>query len=271
MDYSVLMSVYHKEKAEFFRASLESMFRQTAAPEQVVVICDGPLTEELDEVLAAFQKEYPETLTVHRLAENMGTGFAANIGLKLCRNELIAKMDSDDISYLNRCEKQLAAFQKDPALDLLGGYVSEFEGDISNEKAVKKVPVFHKDILKYAKRRNPFNNQTLMYRKSKALACGGYTCNTRCEDYDFVTKMMIGGAKCRNLPSCLVHYRLDAGAYERRRNWKNTVGFVSVRYRNWRRGFCSLLDFLLPCMAQMVLFVLPISFTEKIYLKFLRK
>ena len=271
MKYSVLMSVYHKEKAPFFRQSLESIFGQTCPPDEVVVVCDGPLTEELDDVLDDFGERYPDVLRVHRLEKNMGTGHAANIGLELCRNELIAKMDSDDVAYLNRCEKQLAEFQKDSRLDLLGGYVSEFEADISNEKAVKKVPVFHKDILKYAKRRNPFNNQTLMYKKSRALACGGYTCNTRCEDYDFVTKMMIDGAKCKNLPSCLVHYRLDAGAYERRRNWKNTVGFVAVRYRNWRRGFCSFFDFLIPCGAQLVLFMLPLSFTEKIYLKFLRK
>jgi len=271
MKYSVLMSVYYKEKAEFFRLSLQSMIEQTCMPDQVVVVCDGPLTEELDEVLIEFDKKYSDLLLVHRLEKNMGTGYAANIGLQLCRNELIAKMDSDDIAYFDRCKKQLKAFQKHPELDLLGGYVSEFETDTSNVKAIKKVPVTHREIHKYAKRRNPFNNQTLMYKKSVAMACGGYTCNTRCEDYDFVTKMMMYGAKCRNLPECLVHYRLDAGAYERRKNWKNTKGFIGVRYRNWRRGFCSLVDFLIPCAAQMVLLVLPISFTEKLYLKLLRK
>ena len=184
----------------------------------------------------------------------MGTGYAANEGLKLCRNELIAKMDSDDIAYLDRCEKQLAEFEKDEKLDMLGGYVSEFEGSISNEKAVKKVPTSHGDIIKYAKRRNPF-----------------YTCNTRCEDYDFIVKMIMNGAKCQNVPENLVHYRLDSGAYERRKNWKNTVGFVLVRYRNWKRGFCSFTDFLLPCAAQMLLFLLPVAFTKKLYIKVLRK
>ena len=271
MKYSVLMSVYHKEKAEFFRLSLESMLKQTVMPEQVVVVCDGPLTEELDAVLEEFEGRYPEIMTVKRLEQNMGTGFAANTGLELCRNELVAKMDSDDVSYLDRCEKQLAEFEKDSELDILGGYVSEFENDISNEMAVKAVPSEHGDIIKYARRRNPFNNQTLMYKKSKAFECGGYTCNTRCEDYDFVTKMMMSGAKCRNLAECLVHYRLDAGAYDRRKNWKNTVGFISVRHRNWKRGFCSFADFVIPCAAQLVLFVLPIGFTKKIYIKFLRK
>ena len=93
MKYSVLMSVYNKEKAEFFRLSLKSMFEQTCPPEQVVVVCDGPLTKGLNEVLKYFQIKYPKILTIHRLQENRGTGYAANEGLKLCRNELIAKMD----------------------------------------------------------------------------------------------------------------------------------------------------------------------------------
>ncbi len=271
MKYSVLMSVYNKEKAEFFKLSLKSMFEQTCPPDEVVVVCDGPLTEELDKVLEEFKAIYEDTLVIYKLKQNMGTGFAANTGLELCKNELIAKMDSDDISYPDRCEKQLKMFEKYEKLDMVGGFVSEFEGEIGNEKAVKKVPCRHSEIIRYAKRRNPFNNQTLMYKKSKALECGGYTCNTRCEDYDFVTKMMINGAKCMNIQECLVHYRLDAGAYERRRNWKNTVGFITVRHRNWRRGFCSFFDFVVPCVAQMVLFVLPVSFTKKIYIKFLRK
>jgi len=271
MKYSVLMSVYSKEKAEFFRLSLESMFKQTVPPDEVVVVCDGPLTEELDKVLDDFKAGYGDALVIHRLKQNMGTGYAANEGLRVCKNELIAKMDSDDVAYADRCEKQLELFEKHEKLDMVGGFVSEFETDINNEKAVKKVPSSHKEIIRYAKRRNPFNNQTLMYKKSKALACGGYTCNTRCEDYDFVTKMMMNGAKCHNIQQCLVHYRLDAGAYERRRNWKNTVGFFTVRYRNWRRGFCSFFDFIIPCMAQMVLFVMPVGVTKKVYVKLLRK
>ncbi len=270
MKYSVLMSVYKGEKAEFFKLSLKSIFEQTKPPEQIVVVCDGRLTRELNSVINKYLKLYPNILTVYRLKNNMGTGYAANIGLKLCRNEIIAKMDSDDVAYTNRCEKQLNEFEKDKNLDMLGGFISEFEGNIENEIAIKKVPLTHKEILKYSKRRNPFNNQTLMYKKSKAIKCGGYTCNTRCEDYDFIVKMIMSGAKCKNLSDVLVHYRLDGGAYERRKNWKNTVGFISVRYKNYKRGFCSFLDFLIPCAVQLLIFILPISFTKKLYLKLLR-
>ena len=167
-------------------------------------------------------------------------------------------------------QKQLLMFSKYKDLDMLGGYVSEFEGSIKNEVAVKKVPLTPNDIRNFAKRRNPFNNQTLMYKKSKAIKCGGYTCNTRCEDYDFIVKMIISGANCANIPEKLTHYRLDGGAYERRRNWKNTVGFILVRYKNWQRGFCSFFDFLFPCVIQAVLFILPVKFTKEIYTKFLR-
>ena len=139
MKYSVLMSVYNKEKAEFFKLSLESMFNQTYPPDVVVLICDGPLTEELDEVISFYKAIYPEVLRIHRFEKNMGTGFAANTGLKLCRNELIAKMDSDDISYPDRCEKQIKLFEKHEKLDMVGGYVSEFEGEKTNEKAITPI------------------------------------------------------------------------------------------------------------------------------------
>lgn len=265
------MSVYKGERPEFLKNSIESIVNQTVRSEQIVIVCDGPLTKELNNVLEFFDSQNPGLFTIYRLPKNMGTGYAANIGLKLCRNELIAKMDSDDIAYPDRCEKQLLMFSKHKKLDMLGGYVSEFETYVENEIAVKKVPLNQKDIRNFAKRRNPFNNQTLMYKKSKAIGCGGYTCSTRCEDYDFIVKMLMSGAKCANIPEKLVHYRLDGGAYERRRNWKNTVGFISVRYKNWRRGFCSFFDFILPCVVQMVLFILPVDFTKKLYIKILRQ
>ncbi|MGL4789812.1 MAG: glycosyltransferase [Anaerotignaceae bacterium] len=268
--YTVILSVYSGEKAEFLKKSIDSIVNQTVKPDEFLIICDGPLTEELDKLLFEFEKENPNLFTIHRLETNMGTGYAANIGLKLCKNQLIAKMDSDDIAYSNRCEIQLKEFEKNPQIDMIGGFVSEFEGTPENEMAVKKVPLSHEEILTFAKRRNPFNNQTLMYKKDKAISCGGYTCNTRCEDYDFIVKMILDGAICKNLNQPLVHYRLDGGAYERRRNWKNTKGFIGVRYKNWRRGFSSFMDFLLPCIAQLILFVLPVGITKKFYIKYLR-
>ena len=47
-NYSVLMSVYIKEKPEFLRESMQSIYDQTIPTDDFVLICDGPLTKELN-------------------------------------------------------------------------------------------------------------------------------------------------------------------------------------------------------------------------------
>lgn len=112
--YSVLMSVYSKENPTWLRLAIESMQTQTLPTSDFVLVCDGPLTPELDGVIAEKQRQMGETLTVVRLEKNVGLGNALNEGIKHCRNELVARMDSDDIAYPDRCEKQVAIFNKYP-------------------------------------------------------------------------------------------------------------------------------------------------------------
>ena len=113
-DYSVLMSVYYRENPAWLKLAMESMQRQTLPTEDFVLVCDGPLTPELDDVIAEKQQEMGERLRVIRLAKNGGLGNALNVGLGYCRNELVARMDSDDIAYPDRCERQIAAFHQHP-------------------------------------------------------------------------------------------------------------------------------------------------------------
>ena len=113
-EYSVLMSVYHKEKPEYLRQAIESIQAQTLPTDDFVLVCDGPLNDALDEVIIKKQQEMGTTLNVVRLAKNGGLGNALNEGIKHCKNELVARMDSDDIAYTNRCEKQIAVFNAHP-------------------------------------------------------------------------------------------------------------------------------------------------------------
>lgn len=269
--YSVLMSVYVKEKPACLSESLESVLNQTVPPDELVLVCDGKLTDELNVIIKAFESEYQKIFHSVRLIENVGTGLAANEGLKACRNELIAKMDSDDICVPDRFQKQLLMFLKNPDLDMAGGYIEEFDSDTRKPIAIRKTPLTHEEILKYARRRSPFNNQTLIYRKSMVNRIGGYTDIKRCEDYEFITKMLMAGAIGENIPEVLVRYRVTKDNYKRRKNWANTKSFIKVRRDLHRQGFSSLMDFLIPCTAQLVLFVMPEKFTSWVYRKFLRK
>lgn len=269
--YSVLMSVYVKEKPANLTESLESILQQTVPPDELVLVCDGKLTDELNVIIKAFESEYSEIFHSVRLLENVGTGMAANEGIKACRNELIAKMDSDDICVPDRFRLQLMMFVKNPKLDMIGGYIEEFDDATRQPIAIKKTPLTHEEILKFAKRRNPFNNQTLVYRKSFAQKVGGYTDIKRCEDYEFITKMLMEGAVCENLPEVLVKYRVTKDNYKRRKNSANTKSFIKVRWGLHKAGFSSLWDFLVPTVAQLILFIMPERFTGWAYKKFLRK
>lgn len=127
--YSVLMSVYHKEKPEYLKQAIESIQKQTLSINDFVLVCDGPLNEGLDGVIAEKQQGMGETLNVVRLGENCGLGNALNEGIKHCKNELVARMDSDDIAYADRCEKQLAVFNTHPEVSICSGIVEEFTTD----------------------------------------------------------------------------------------------------------------------------------------------
>ena len=125
MDFSVLMSVYVKENPDYLRQSLDSMLNQTALPSQIVLVEDGPLTDELNQVIA----EYKEKTTLIKsvpLKENVGLGKALNIGLQQCDYPLVARMDTDDIAMSTRFAEQLKAFQDDPELSICGCHELEF-------------------------------------------------------------------------------------------------------------------------------------------------
>ena len=141
--YSVLMSVYKKEKAEYFEQAIESIQAQTLPTNDFVLICDGPLTLELDTVIKTKRQEMGNVLTVIRLPENKGLGNALRIGLKHCKNELVARMDSDDICAPDRMEKQIAYLKEHPDVDVLGGNIEEFIGEQNNVVGIRDVPVEH--------------------------------------------------------------------------------------------------------------------------------
>ena len=110
MKYSVLMPVYRKENPFYFYRAALSMMKQSVSPDEFVLVCDGPLTEELDAVIRKLEETWSEQVKIVRLPENRGIGPALAAGVESCRNNLIARMDSDDIACPERCEKQLVQF-----------------------------------------------------------------------------------------------------------------------------------------------------------------
>ena len=268
--YSVSMSVYAGVEPEDFAASLESMLTQTLPCTELILCCDGELTPALDGVIARYAELFGGRMRVLRSRSHVGVGACANAALRAARTDIIVKMDSDDISLPGRCEKQVTYLDERPDLDMCGAYLEEFDDATSEKIAVKSTPVSSAEIRQYARRRNPFNNPTFVYRRSAALAAGGYSQKGRCEDYDLVVRMLMNGSEGENIPEVLLRYRVTEGNLQRRRNLANTKGFIAVRYKIYRMGYSSLADFLIPCAAQIMLFLMPQKVTGLFYKKLLR-
>ena len=218
--YSVLMSVYHKEKPEYLKRAIESIQAQTLSTNDFVLVCDGPLNESLDSVIVAKQQEMGESLHVVRLAKNGGLGNALNEGIKHCKNELVARMDSDDIAYPDRCEKQIAVFNTHSEVSICSGIVEEFTTDPNTVDAKRVPPETNAEIVEFAKKRNPFNHPCVMYKKSAVEAVGSYQHFYLLEDYYLWLRMLMAGYQGYNIQEPLLHMRAGSDMYLRRAGWK---------------------------------------------------
>ncbi len=269
--YSVLQTVYRGDNPDYLRQSLLSMLGQTRTPDEIVLVKDGPLTAELEEGIASLEAAYPGVLRPLALEKNLGLGLALNEGLKVCRNEFVARMDSDDISLPERCEKELALFEQDPELAIVGCPVLEFSGSPDNILGRRDVPLDNDAIHRYARRRDPFNHPAVIYRKSEVLRCGPYGDYRKNQDTALWIDMLSKGCKAANCPEALLLFRFDENTYRKRKSLTNTRLLLRIRRQAYQKGFGSLSDYLAVCAGQTALFLLPASVQKFVYTRFLRK
>ena len=270
-NYSVLMSVYYKEKAEYLELAIESMLNQTVPPEQFVIVEDGKLTKELETVIIKYENDNPNLFTIVRLEENRGLGLALDEGMKWCRNELIARMDSDDISMPKRCEKELAIFERYPELDIISGAINEFKEHIDNVVSIRRVPENEEVIRKQMRRRSAFNHPAVMYKKTAVIRVGGYGDSARKEDHDLFSRMVFEGCKAYNLQEPILYYRINEDNMKRRKSWKNISSYIEIMWTNLCRGYCGCADFLFVIAAQIFYLIVPACVLEKIIIYFYRE
>ncbi len=268
--YSVLMSVYYKEKAEFLRLAMDSIWNQTVPTDDFVLVCDGPLTTELDTVIEEMQQTHPE-LHVVRLEKNSGLGNALNVGMKRCRNELIARMDSDDVSRPDRCERQLKVLREHPEVSICSGTVEEFSSSTDKVEARRVVPETQTEIISFAKKRNPFNHPCAMYRKSAVEAAGGYRDFYLLEDYYLWIRMLKKEFVGYNLQQPLLWMRAGSEMYKRRSGWKYARS-QKMLFRYMRDiGFIGYGQYLKSVFIRIASSLAPNSLREYMFKAALRK
>lgn len=221
MKFSVVTSVYINDKAEFVQRSISSIYSlQTRKPDEIVIIVDGPISTELTTLIRSYEDNKESIFNVIWLPDNKGLGNALRIGVEAAKYEVIARMDSDDVSAPDRFEKQIAYLETHPNCDLVGGQISEFIDSESNIVGKREVPCKHDDILMWLKGRCPFNHMSVTMLRSRVLAVGNYLDWHFNEDYYLWIRMAEAGYRFANLPDTLVNVRVGKEMYARRGGWK---------------------------------------------------
>lgn len=269
--YSVLMSLYVKEKPDYLKLAIESMLNQTVKPDEIIIVEDGPLNDELYEIVNQYKNLYEALFTVVVNEKNLGLGLALNEGLKIARNDLVARMDTDDISKPYRCERQLQVFDKHPELSIVGSWVDEFSVSTDEIVSTRKVPENNKDIYNFAKKRSAFNHPAVMYKKSKVLGNNGYSDLRRNQDVDLFGRMLFAGCEAYNIQESLLWFRSNNDLSKRRKSWQNTKSYIKTIKRFWKMGYSSFGNYLSVAFAQTAMFLMPLKMQNWVYRKFLRK
>jgi glycosyltransferase involved in cell wall biosynthesis len=212
--FSVLLSVYYKEKPEYLCLALDSIWNQTLQPYEIVIVKDGELTDDLKLILSEFSNDKPVKFIVNE--QNMGLSYSLNRGLQACSCNWVARMDTDDICFPNRFEKQVQFLNDHPEIDILGSFATKIN-ETGNEIELMKVPVEHKNIYKYIWT-NPFIHPSVMFKKDKILSSGGYNPNSgiRMDDYELWFRCAKNKLIFANLQVPLLYYRFFAESIKKR-------------------------------------------------------
>lgn len=269
--FSVLLSVYYKENPLWFSDALKSIWdKQSLRPNQIVLVKDGPLTTALDNVISDFSVRCP-VLTIVSLGENGGLGNALNIGIRHCKYEIVARMDTDDISHTDRFEKQVDFMTTHVDVDVMSSWIQEFtiqDGQRVNGK-IKKIPRTHGTLYKYGKLRCPINHPACVYRKAKVISSGGYGIFP--EDYYLWSRMMVSGCKFYNMQECLLDFRVSSNVFKRRGGWSYFTAEYKCQKYMWRIGYLSFFNFIRNCSIRFFVRIVPNALRTKIYKEFIRR
>ena len=268
--FSVLMSVYFKESPSYLEAALSSVFTQTVMPDEVVLVEDGPLTSELDETISKFEKEYPTILKVIKFENNRGLGKALHDGLLECSNEIVFRMDTDDIEDKDRFEKQLKIF-KEKNVDVVGSNIAEFDETMTTITSHRIVPEHYEAIKKMAKSRNPINHVTVAMKKSKVIEAGNYISMYYFEDYYLWIRMMKIGAIFYNVQESLTDVRGGNDMIKRRGGKKYIKPIINFEKAILKLGYISKFEFLKNVLQRVIVSLIPNHFRFFVYKILLRK
>lgn len=270
LKFSVAMCVYGGDNPEWFKTAVDSVTNQTRRPDEIVLVVDGPVPETLDGIISELENN--PLFKVVRLEKNVGHGNARRTCIDACSNSIIALMDADDISASDRFEKQIAFFETDSELSVVGSNITEFIGEPENIVARREVPSTDAEIREYIKHRCPMNHMTVMYRKEDIMKAGGYIdwyCN---EDYYLWLRMYLAGLKFANSQDVFVNVRVGKEMYGRRGGVKYFKSEAKLQKYMLDNGIIGFVTYAVNVAKRLIVQVLlPNRLRGWVFRKFARK
>ncbi|MCT4716363.1 glycosyltransferase [Enterobacteriaceae bacterium H18W14] len=269
--FSVLISVFKNDDPRYLQVALQSVFDlQTLKPEQIVIVADGQLQPIQRDVIDKFIKDVREgVVTFVQLPKNIGLAAALNEGLLHCRNELVARMDADDISLSTRFEKQIEFMNNHPDIDVCGTLIDEIDTETEVYISTRKVPLHHDDIVNFAKKRSAVSHPSVIFRKSKVLAVGGYPLFRKSQDFALWSLLIVNNARFANLSEILLKMRSGHDLMARR-----GLAYLKYEYQvisfQHQIGFITTGQFLKFAMLRTFFRIMPSGLKKGLY-KIVRK
>lgn len=261
--FSVLMSLYDKEKPEYLNLCLESLSKQTLLADEIVLVYDGYINPHLDEVVKKWCASLP--IKIIKLEKNVGLGQALNKGLVHCTHEIVARMDTDDICDERRFEKQMSLMESESELSILGSDIQEFEESQNVITSHRHVPKTTSAVMKAIKLKSPFNHMTVMFKKSDILSVGGYQEHHYMEDYNLWLRLMAKGYKAKNIPEYLVTVRVGRDMLSRRHGFKYVISEFKLAKLKKQLGYLGMIESAYIFAIRSLPRIMPIFIMKRIY------
>ena len=228
---SVIMGVYNQLDEKQLHNAVCSILTQTEEDFEFIIYDDGSV-EQASEYIRKL-KDMDPRIIITGAKENNGLAFSLNACIKLAKGKYIARMDADDISYVERFGKQVDFLEKHPEYQWCGCNAELFDDNgIWGERNMPEYPE-KKDFLKYS----PYIHPSVMYRAELFETAGVYSVSQetlRCEDYEMFMRFHEQGYRGYNLQLKLFGYREDRQSYNKRR-FKFRVNEMKIRYRNFKK------------------------------------
>jgi len=263
------MSIYADVSPFEIERCLKSLIDQELTSDQIVLVRDGPIKESVEQCIGDYASQLPFEHVF--LTQNRGLGHALRIGLESCKFEIVARVDADDISLPKRFFLQTRFLAQNPTLSVLGGWMSEsHQHNGSQNTVIRKPPIEPKAIIRYARRRNPLNHPTVMFRKSSVLSCGGYQPCLMFEDYFLWARMLMNGYKLANMPQTLVTTQVDRNYFSRRGGVAYLRHEIRLLRKLYNIGFLSLDQATIFLLIRLPVRLLPLSIRTIFYQGILR-